>query len=115
MRAVIFLCAVLSVSLVVAAPAEQGSAPRILADRELGETPLLVDLRELCDRIGGRPTGATSCEQAIEWGLTKFKEAGLDSARTESFTVPALWLPQTAEASWYKAPLRSESETTPEQ
>jgi carboxypeptidase Q len=99
MRAVIFLCAVLSVSLVVAPPAEQVSAPRILADRELGETPLLVDLRELCDRIGGRPTGAPSCERAIEWGLTKFKEAGLDSARTESFTVPALWLPQTAEAS----------------
>ena len=75
------------------------NAPRILADHELGETPLLDDLRELCDRIGGRPTGAPSCERAVDWGVTKFKEAGLDPVRTESFTVPSLWLPETAEAS----------------
>jgi carboxypeptidase Q len=56
-------------------------------------------LRELCDRIGGRPTGAPSCERAVDWGVTKFKEAGLDPVRTESFTVPSLWLPESAEAS----------------
>ncbi len=70
-----------------------------LAQRELGETPLLKDLHELCDRIGGRITGSPSCERAIDWGLAKFKEAGLDSAHTEKFTVPALWLGQSAEAS----------------
>jgi hypothetical protein len=97
MRVPLFLPALVLAALVVAA-APEGNAPRILADRELGETPLPADLRELCDRIGGRPTGASSCEQAVEWGLTKFKEAGFDLARTESFTVPALWLAETAEA-----------------
>lgn len=99
MRAVILLPVLILASLVVAATPDEKNAPRILANRELGETPLLADLRELCDCIGGRPTGASSCERAIEWSLTKFKEAGFNSVKTESFIVPALWLPETAEAS----------------
>jgi hypothetical protein len=76
MRLFTFLSALILASLLAAAAPPSEDAPRILADHELGETPLLDDLRELCDRIGGRPTGAPSCERAVDWGVTKFKEAG---------------------------------------
>jgi len=36
----------------------QAHAAELLAAREQGPTPLLDDLRELCDGIGGRPTGS---------------------------------------------------------
>jgi carboxypeptidase Q len=73
-------------------------AQQRLAGRALGPTPLLSDLQELCDRIGGRPTGSPACERAVQWASAKFKAAGADSVATESFTVPKLWLPEAAEA-----------------
>lgn len=69
-----------------------------LADRANQETPMIEDLRELCDTIGGRPTGSAACEKSIEWAAAKFKEIGVDSVKTESFTVPNLWLAESAEA-----------------
>jgi hypothetical protein len=36
-----------------------------LAGRAFGDTPLLQDLHELCDGIGGRPAGSPACERAI--------------------------------------------------
>jgi hypothetical protein len=99
MRLFMFLPALILGSLLAAAAPASEDTPRILTDHELGETPLLDDLRDLCDRIGGRPTGGLSCERAIDWGVTKFKEAGLNPVKTELFTVPSLWLPETAEAS----------------
>ncbi len=68
-----------------------------LAGRALGETPLMEDLRELCDRIGGRITGSPECERAIEWGVRKLGEAGLDRVWTEEFGVPTRWLPGPVE------------------
>src|SRR5215470_11017559 len=67
-----------------------------IAARALGETPMLSDLQEMCDRIGGRPTGSPACERAVDWAAAKLKAAGLD-VRTESFTVPGLWLAESAE------------------
>ena len=70
-----------------------------LAGRANGPTPMLDDLEELCDRIGGRPTGSAACERAIEWGAAKFKAANVDAVWTESFSVPTnLWLPESASA-----------------
>ncbi len=69
-----------------------------LVQRAGGETPLMEDLKELCDRIGGRPTGSVPCNQAIDWATQKLKKAGLANVTTESFTLPSLWLPKTAEA-----------------
>ncbi len=74
-------------------------APRGLADDEasrltaalLGETPVLRDLRDLTDGIGGRPTGSEANRRAVEWGLQRFREAGVD-ARSEAFPMPLLWL-----------------------
>ncbi len=63
----------------------------------LAETPMIDDLTELTDRIGGRPTGSPANAAAIDWALTKFREAGV-SARREAFRMPALWLERSASA-----------------
>src|SRR3954454_3579555 len=73
-------------------------AQQRLAGRAFGETPLLIDLHELCDGIGGRPTGSPACERAIAWAAAKFKAAGADSVTLETFRVPKSWEPETAEA-----------------
>ena len=77
--------------------AQSADVAQRLAGRALGATPMLGDLRELCDHIGGRPTGSPACERAIEWGAAKFKAAGADAVSTEPFTVPTRWLPVSAE------------------
>jgi hypothetical protein len=69
-----------------------------IVGRTFGQTPLLSDLQELCDRIGGRPTGSPACERAIEWGAAKLKAAGADAVATESFHVPSAWSPVAASA-----------------
>ncbi len=69
-----------------------------LAKRATGDTPMMKDLRELCDSIGGRPTGSAACDRAVEWGVKKFRDAGLTSVRTEGFRLPRLWLGETAQA-----------------
>ena len=70
----------------------QAHAAELLAARERAETPLLRDLRQLCDTIGGRPTGSKACDRAVDWGLARFKEAGVDSAWTEAYTLPGSWM-----------------------
>jgi carboxypeptidase Q len=74
--------------------------PRVaLKQRAEGETPLIADTFELCDRVGGRITGSSAMDRAVRWGIEKFKAAGVDSVTTESFGVPFLWLPGTVEVS----------------
>jgi carboxypeptidase Q len=79
--------------------ADGGDAPQRLAARALGDTPIFDDLRELCDGIGGRPTGSPAATRAAQWAARKFREAGYSSAALEPFQVPNLWLPGSAEAS----------------
>ncbi|HTP35857.1 MAG TPA: M20/M25/M40 family metallo-hydrolase [Candidatus Acidoferrales bacterium] len=69
-----------------------------LVGRAFTGTAILEDLHELCDGIGGRPTGSPACNRAIDWAVAKFRAAGADSVVTETFTVPKLWLPEAAEA-----------------
>ncbi len=57
----------------------------------------MQDLHELCDGIGGRPTGSPACERAIAWAAAKFQAAGADSVTLESFPVPKSWVPEAAE------------------
>lgn len=86
---------------VLAAVTVSAQAPdvaRRLAGRALGATPMLGDLRELCDRIGGRPTGSPACERAIAWAAAKFQAAGVDKVWTEPFTVPGKWAAVSAAA-----------------
>ena len=72
-------------------------AAQHLAGRAMGATPMLDDLRELCDRIGGRPTGSPACDRAVLWAAEKFRAAGVDSVSLESYTLPSLWLGGSAE------------------
>ena len=78
--------------------AQTNDAPQRLVARALGDTPIFDDLRELCDGIGGRPTGSPAASQAVAWAARKFEAAGLHPA-IEPFQMPNLWLPGTAEAS----------------
>jgi len=78
--------------------AQEGDVAQRLAGRALGATPMMADLQELCDRIGGRPTGSPACERAIEWAAAKFKAAGVDVVTTEPFTAPRRWAAVSAEA-----------------
>ena len=90
---------VLGVLLLPPTPVASGPDPaEALAARALGETPMLDDLRELCDGIGGRPAGSPANERAVEWAASRLREAGLEVG-LEPFEVPALWLPGPTEAS----------------
>ena len=73
-------------------------AQQRLAGRAFSATPLFQDLQELCDRIGGRPTGSPACNRAVEWAAARFKAAGVDSVSLESFTVPQAWAAESSEA-----------------
>ena len=87
-----------ALSVLPAAAASPDAAQR-LAGRAVGSTPLIADTRELCDTIGGRPTGSPANARAVAWTAAKFKAAGADVVRTEPFPVPFLWLPGTAQLS----------------
>jgi hypothetical protein len=76
------------------APADPRAA---LKHRAEGDTPLIADTFELCDRVGGRITGTPAMDRAVQWATEKFKSAGVDAVDTESFTVPFLWIPGTVE------------------
>jgi hypothetical protein len=68
-----------------------------LVGRALGPTPLYDDVKELCDGIGGRPTGSAACDRAVDWAVAKFKAAAVEKVWTEPFTAPTLWLAESAE------------------
>ena len=70
----------------------QAHAAELLAAREQGPTPLLDDLRELCDGIGGRPTGSKACDRAVDWAVARFRAAGVESTWTETYTIPGSWV-----------------------
>jgi carboxypeptidase Q len=69
----------------------RADAAKLLAAREQGPTPLLDDLRDLCDSIGGRPTCSPACDRAVDWAVARFRAAGVESTWTESYTIPASW------------------------
>jgi len=63
----------------------------------LGPTPLVTDLEQLSDRIGGRPTGSDANRRAVDWAEARLREAGV-KVRRERFQVPAGWLERSARA-----------------
>ena len=70
-----------------------------LTGRILGPTPMMDDLHELLDRVGGRISGTPPCDRAIDWAEKKLRSLSLDAVATEPFTVPGVWVPGRAEAS----------------
>jgi hypothetical protein len=93
-RLLLFGCCLLACGMFLRAQ----DAPHRLAARARGATPLMQDLRELCDGIGGRPTGSPANDRAIEWAARKFREIGIQNVSVEPFTAQSLWLPVSAEA-----------------
>ena len=91
-------CPVNVALLVRAMPPQAQGGARILAERAIGPTPMIDDLEELCDRIGGRPTGSKACDRAVDWAVAKFRAAGVDSVWTETYTIPYLWKDGKVEA-----------------
>jgi hypothetical protein len=75
----------------------QASEVDYLVAAMLKQTPLKEDLRQLCDEIGGRPTGSKANLEAVEWAIKKFKEAGV-IAKKEKFIMPNFWLERSAGA-----------------
>lgn len=63
----------------------------------LGSTPIIEDLRELSDEIGGRVTGSPSNLAAVEWAMRKFTQAGI-AANREVFEMPLQWQELSASA-----------------
>ena len=61
------------------------------------KTPILEDLHELCDQIGGRVTGTAPNEAAVAWALQKFEEAGVKTWK-EAFEMPRKWAEKSATA-----------------
>jgi hypothetical protein len=94
MRPVVIAAVLLSAAVV---RADESPVVRLVG-RMLGATPLLADLRELTDGIGGRPTGSPANDRAVDWAVAKLKAAGLE-VKTEPFSVPYRWLGGTAQAS----------------
>src|ERR1039457_5328128 len=77
----------------------QSDSSRKLVSRAETSSAMLDDTRELCATVGGRPTGPAACDRAVNWAPKKFRDAGIQKVGVETFTVPRLWLPGTAEAS----------------
>lgn len=96
-----FIGTILSTSLLlmtIAVPlqAQEKDVERLVAAMA-GDTPIVADLQQLCDEIGGRPTGSPANLQAVEWAMQKFPDAGV-TARKEAFTMPRLWLERSTAA-----------------
>ena len=64
----------------------------------LGDTPIIDDLRELTDDIGGRPTGSEANRKAVAWAVEKLRQAEV-SVTTEDFEMPFQWQEKLAFAS----------------
>lgn len=75
----------------------QNNDAQTLVGAMLGATPIEEDLQELCDEIGGRVTGSTANEQAVEWAVQKFTQAGVKVDKMP-FKMPSLWLEKSTTA-----------------
>ncbi|MFQ5633127.1 MAG: M28 family peptidase, partial [bacterium] len=70
--------------------AQQSDVNRLVAAL-LGDTPMISDLQQFTDEIGGRPTGSEANLKSVDWGVARFKQAGV-KAWKEAFKMPRYWL-----------------------
>ena len=68
-----------------------------LMDAVQGQTPMIADLRDLTDRVGGRATGSPGDRAGVQWAMERFQSAGV-TARSEAFLMPETWLERSASA-----------------
>lgn len=70
----ILITSILLFASVKAQQSAEDEAARLVSAM-LGDTPIVADLRQLTDEIGGRATGSEANLKSVEWALAKFKEA----------------------------------------
>jgi carboxypeptidase Q len=98
----ILLAAAVSASYALA---QTPAAPPVSPETRAAVSKLIGDImvngkaydydRHLADNIGPRLTGSDNYVQAVSWAVEQFKSLGLKNVHTESFTMPALWEPET--------------------
>ncbi|MDE3106207.1 MAG: M20/M25/M40 family metallo-hydrolase, partial [Acidobacteriota bacterium] len=76
-------------------PAETRTAVRDLIGEVLVNGKALEYDRQLTDDVGPRLTGSANYNHAVTWALETLRGLGLSNVHTESFTMPALWEPET--------------------
>ena len=64
----------------------------------LGDTPIVDDLHELTDTIGGRVTGTKENRNAVAWAAAKLRQAEV-AVSTEDFEMPYQWQERVVYAS----------------
>lgn len=87
-RSLIFGLAVVLASFV---PVFAQSNDAVMQEALKPGTPIEENLRVLTDEIGGRVPGTPQMQQAEQWAIAAFKQAGADSVHTEEFTIPQSW------------------------
>jgi len=62
-----------------------------LISEALKPSPIETNLRRLTDEVGGRVPGTPAFQEAVDWGVAAFKEAGAESVHTEEFSIDHSW------------------------
>ena len=89
MRTIILRCCLAMLTVAVAVPASADAAERLIAAM-LGDTPVIEDLQELTDTIGGRVTGTAANREAVAWAVDTLRRAEV-AVTTEDYLMPAIW------------------------
>ncbi|HET6630304.1 MAG TPA: M28 family peptidase [Woeseiaceae bacterium] len=97
LRKITAIAACFAAALLPGAAAHGAGEVDALIAAMLGDTPVIRDLRELTDTIGGRATGTAANEAAVAWALETFQRAGV-TARAEPFALPLRWHEREASA-----------------
>jgi hypothetical protein len=74
----------------VAVPANADDDAERLIAAMLGDTPVIDDLQELTDTIGGRVTGTAANREAVAWAVATLRQAEV-AVTTEDYLMPAIW------------------------
>ena len=90
MRRIILRCSFIALAVLGATTAAADDDTERLIAAMLGDTPVIDDLQELTDTIGGRVTGTAANRAAVAWAVDKFRQAEV-AVTTEDFLMPALW------------------------
>ena len=90
MRTIILRCGLTIAALGLAVSAQADDDVERLVAAMLGDTPVIEDLQELTDTIGGRVTGTYANRDAVIWAVDTLRQAEV-AVSTEDFQMPAFW------------------------
>ncbi|WP_206486387.1 M28 family peptidase [Thalassotalea sp. G2M2-11] len=85
---------VILLSALVSTPSYANDIQRLISTMQ-SNTPLINDLQQLTDEIGGRLTGSEANNHSVDWALSKFKQAKV-TANKEYFQMPRAWIEHQA-------------------